>query len=234
MSLNAKLLKFLLIIPALCLASEESVKSGFWMDKTQRIGVGVEYCSDSPGIYSESYKGRIIANYEHTANVTELTTYIRNLDISRFLSIKDAFVKKLNQAGYQVKAIPYLLRPKWIEPASEDYSEIVRKEGVDALLVFSVNKIGVLKEYDRNGGLDGTYAVFDVHANLKNAKKGRFIIGWTWFDKRLWSIDVPRNESHIELNGDWNQPPHFPQLTFKLNQAIDNAKKFLMTSFFQQ
>ncbi|HCA81990.1 MAG TPA: hypothetical protein DEP53_19850, partial [Bacteroidetes bacterium] len=204
------------------------MKSEFWQAKDRKIGIAV---AKSPVAATHQAGGGLLDQAIAKAATGTLDAHLQSINSSNFDDIRQKFVDNLTARGFNVKLIekPFDLEklPNFVPKSSGDYHDrdlrmLAADENVDALILLSIDRWGTTRKY---------YAMIPLESPKPFCVgKGELINLRT--NALEWSVEMPEDEAKLDVEGDWDKPPDFPNLTTALNKAVNRAKVYLENNFF--
>jgi len=211
-----------------CGPSNLALKSEFWQAKDRKIGIAV---AKSPVAATHQAGGGLLDQAIAKAATGTLDAHLQSINSSNFDDIRQKFVDNLTARGFNVKLIekPFDLEklPNFVPKSSGDYHDrdlrmLAADENVDALILLSIDRWGTTRKY---------YAMIPLESPKPFCVgKGELINLRT--NALEWSVEMPEDEAKLDVEGDWDKPPDFPNLTTALNKAVNRAKVYLENNFF--
>lgn len=184
----------------------------FWHEKNQKVSIAA-FESPKPLLHEVGGQGLIDLAITSAMN-RNINAYLNKIDTSWYEDIIPKFTVKLKKQNIFV--IQY---PKKID-GRKSYQIALAQAGDSKLLTINLQALGARREYSM--GFIPTRAP-EAYCKLE----GQLIDPK---DKKVWW----RHEVEIiqPIEGDWDQPPSYPNLTHALNTAIDEAQNEMLDSFF--
>ncbi|PTU31299.1 hypothetical protein CJD38_08085 [Stenotrophobium rhamnosiphilum] len=195
-------------------ASDASI----WNDKMAIIGIAV-----APMPKGDTYKSGAQGFLDlaiNAAAASDLTTHLESFDSRAFQQVQLQLADKLKARGLTVKIVPGVVDPaqypemsssskgKYI--ALRDYSALQRSDGIDRLLLLSLDQVGTSRTYFGFAPTSPPIAVAKASGQMVDLKTGKI----------LWSTSSLRNQS---VTPPWDQPPSYPNIDSAIATAIVGA-----------
>ena len=194
-------------------ATEQNVPlaDNFWHEPKQKIAVATVkppqptlYKTGAQGLLDVAISSAVTNKFDHCLKTTDLAWYNE---------IKANFVQQLKQKHMSATYCSDCIDEQ------KDYSTFAVQNGSDKVLVVKLLALGAIRPY--YGfiplGPPKTYCV--LHGELIN----------TQTHQTLWRYQVDVSQP---VNGDWDQPPDYPNFTQALKVTIDTAQQQLLDNFF--
>lgn len=213
-----------------CAPVKVKMNKDYWSsqsNKKAKIGIGFA-TPPQGGVYREGGEGLLDMAINNAAS-SGINHYLQSFSLSKFNEIQKTAADSLKKAGMSYKLLGEEIKldslEKFKKPetamgeyANLDFSSLIQKEGIDQLFLVSVHRFGTVRKYYGFIPLGAPKATIFATGQLIRLKDHQV----------LWRDDV--NEI-VEINGDWDQDPEYPNLSSALNAAMDTASKKLLSSF---
>jgi hypothetical protein len=210
-------------------ASTIVLPSSFWQEKAGKIGVVmVELPKGAVHMVGpQDALDRAIAN----AADAPLRSYLERVRPGEFQQITEAFSARLRAQGYTVSVVAEpmelgqydRLRAKdAAKLADRDVTQILGKYGVDRLLLLSVDRFGAFRDYFVFVPTAAPLAMFQVRGELIDLTNNQI----------LWRASTAQKQNLVAIEGNWDQPPDYPNLTQAIRRAEHDAVVYLQNAFF--
>jgi hypothetical protein len=203
--------------------------ASFWQDKEVRVGIatvalpkGAEHM-----VGPQDALDRVIAR-----KIDErLINYLETVQPREFGKMAQTFADRLRARGYTVKVIAEpLARSPYAEIQSHgaanilavDLASVRTQYGVDRLVLLSVDRFGVYRDYFVFVATAPPQAIFQAHGALIDLTT----------NEMLWQVSMAEKQNVIPIEGMWDQPPDYPNLASVLRFAERAAGVFLENAFF--
>ncbi len=222
-----------LIIPILifftgCADRQIDVSEEFWENTDSKIGLVVD-AQRHGRLYKCGSQG--LLDMAITDALSGEGHYINTVQPYGFLKIANYFKTELELAGFQTKVYPKTIDvgdfPEISWPKKDiykyDLSYIFEEMGCDKIIVLRLSKYGIIRYFYSFIALNEPEALVDVHGVMVEKEGNRVI----------W--DSGKNNCYIrrEVNGEWKQPPDYPNMTKALELASEESKMFMLEKFFK-
>jgi hypothetical protein len=228
-------------VPAICLtvvlasllvACEKPivVKPSFW--ETKNASVGVAIVKYPKAVASKQGPQGLLDIAINEAMARDLKGYLERADIGEFSSVSDRFVQQFQERGFTARKIDAFVDldefEKFAPPSSggthhgKDLRRLAAKENVDLLLLLSVERFGTLRPYYGFIPLGPPKALFAVKGELVNLRTNDL----------LWRVAMKDEDALVAVEGGWDQPPDFPNLSRALQRAVEQAGPWLEQQLF--
>jgi hypothetical protein len=201
------------------------VDSSFWTNQGTKVGIAV---AEMP-MFSETgeqpaNQGVMVSALLNDGAFTGFAKRLEKEDFSRVYKVGGKLENVLRAKGMntsivsdpvRIERFPTLSRGDGF--AERDYSALAAGAQSQYLLFVRVTRIGMIRSVSILPGAPpgGHFAAVGQLIDLQT-------------QKLLWhkAVDVKRPSQ-----GEWNQPPDFPNLTAALNQAVDSGLNLLVLDF---
>lgn len=189
------------------------MQDAFWQNKNQKIVVAAVLAPE-PKVHQYGQQGLVDMAITGIAN-KDLSAAVKKTDLSWYNEIPQSFARRLKDNRMQASVYS-----RTLDLNKKKHANVLAETDGDLLLTFELKAVGARREYAAgfipNGGPEG-YCV--LIGELFDPKQ----------KKVLW-----RHETEIiqKVDGQWDQPPHFPNFNNALNIAIRDAQQELLDSFF--
>ena len=207
-----------------------ALQSSFWQAQNARIGVAVTKHPD-PDVYQQGRESEgLVALVINEALRSQMRTFLRTVEIREFEASSDRFVQKLQQRGLTVRRID---RPVDLEqfPTFEgsgdtvldrDLRSLGETENLDLLVLLSVDAWGTARQYVIGIPVGPHKAMVRAKGRLVNLRNNEL----------QWQALMNVEDGIVPVEGEWDQPPAYPNLANALHKAADQAGRFLERQFF--
>jgi hypothetical protein len=219
-----------LVLIAGC-ATTVPLESSFWDRKGVRVGVAL---ATLPDAHAHRVGGEMLLDMAiNKAMAAKLDTRMRQVAPKMIGGVTDKFVQRLNEKGFKAKKIseqiPLDAFPKFTGQASgnarmfgKDLRGLAQKHNIDMLLLVTVNRYGTLRNYYGFIPLGNPRALFDVRGQMIDLANNQL----------LWQTQLSDDQATMAVEGEWSQPPEYPNLVASLEQAMNKSMGHLETQFF--
>jgi hypothetical protein len=212
-----------------CGPSRVALKPTFWKETQQTIGV-TTVVAPKLGAYRAGGEG-LLDMAINNAMSGSLEAHLQSLDASRFNVVADHYVAKLNERGFKARRLPGEVDPVKMAPfkaegsgefAAVDLRPLGQKEGVDKLILLSLQQCGTLRAYYGFIPLGAPQALCVSKGELIDVKTNQ--VEWRAFAEQA--------NATVEIVGEWDAPPDFRNVTVAVEQAMKQAQVFVFEEFF--
>jgi len=205
------------------------IPASFWRDTGARIGVATVALPKGAVhmVGPQDALDQAIANKKGA----RLVTYLEGSQPTEFVGVAAAFSSRLRAMGYAVTEIhepvdPGLyeeLRSKAVTSAAlPGLAALGSRHGVDRVLLLSVDRFGAYRDYFVFVATSGPQALFQVSGCLVDVRSPGL----------LWRVAMGEEQNLVPIEGEWDQPPDYPNLTQALHRAEHEAAAFIQGAFF--
>jgi len=210
-------------------AQTVALSNSFWQEKTARIGVVlVEVPKGAVHMVGpQDALDRAIAN----ATDARLRDYLQTLLPREFHQVGELFLERLQAKGYAVSLISQPIeRSRYVALQAKgstklnDHSitALQAQYGIDRLLVLSIDRFGAFRDYFVFVPTAAPTAMFQVSGELIDLTRNQV----------LWRVSMAEKQNLLAVEGRWDQPPDYPNLTQTIRCAEHDAAVYLQSAFF--
>lgn len=203
--------------------------ASFWQNKHGKIGVALVESPEGTVhmVGPQDALDRAIAAKADSRFID----YLHAVRPSAFDQLAERFSGALRMRGYTVEAIAQPVDSAWYAalraapPANRvqvDLAPTRAKYGVDRLLLLSVARFGAYRDYFVFVPTAAPMAVFQVEGELVDLAS----------NEMLWRATMASKQNVIPIEGNWDQPPDYPNATLAIRRAERNAVIYLENTFF--
>lgn len=165
----------------------------------------------------------------NSALAAEMSAYLKGTDLSGFMPVKDKIAAKLEEKGAQVVVIDDMINldnlPKYVDKDSNskrtDYSYFKEKYDVDYIVLANIIAVGTSRKYYGFIPLGSPKGYCLAHGIMKDTAE----------DKTTWEYTTNYKKSVVKVDGEWDAPPDYPDLSVAVQKAITNAAEELSVNF---
>lgn len=238
--MKAKLKSFVLLLIlatallSACAPSQIPLSPSFWTQKDFRVGVA-SMVHPKPGAHRLGPQGLI--DLMITAGTTSsLEDHVAKFEIDDSNNVLEIFATEMQNRGFQTQVltsqIDFRIYERFVKPSSATSGEFFQRnlyplavsEAVDVLLLFYVDGHGSLRNYYGFLPLAPPQGYFQVSGWLIDLRSNQL----------LWRKRMSQEQSVVPVEGEWDQPPDYPNLKAAIKKASSNAWETLLKDFFGQ
>jgi len=210
---------FLLLLTASflagCATNEHNIRlsDGFWQNPKHNITIAKIKVADKPGLHQTGQQG--LLDIAVSAAVTQtFNKHLEKTSLDWYKELPQKFVTQLKQRHILAKVYSIDIDAKQKKNAT-----IIVQMDSDKLLLLELQKLGAIRSYYSfiPTGAPKAYCILKGELIDRQDKK----VLW----RHLAKIEEP-------VQGNWDQPPSYPNFTIALKQAIDSAQEEVIDSFF--
>ncbi len=221
---------FTMLFLTRCAAKRIILKPTFWQQKESKIGVAVVKYPIA-GAHRRGGQG-LLDMAINEALAGNLKDYLRQVDMTVFSNIIDKFVQNLGEKGITAKRIDELIDLEQLQVFKSsqsgnytkvDFKPLSQEKNINMLILLSIQSFGTIRPYYGFIPLGSPKAFCLAKGQLINLDNNAI----------LWLYTMKELEASIPVEGKWNQPPDYPNLTKAIEKAIENAKTSLEKDFFK-
>jgi hypothetical protein len=218
----------LLAILCGCGPSNLALKSDFWQNKERKLGVAV---AKPPIAATHQAGGGLLDRAIAKAAIGSLEAHFEKLDSSGFEDVGLRFVENLRTRGFNVthvsKPVDLEKLKEFVPTSSGNYHErdlrmLAADENIDALILLSIDRWGTTRKYYGFIPLESPKPFCVGKGELVNLRTNGL----------EWSAEMTEEEAKMDVEGEWDKPPFFENLTKVLYKTVNRAKVYLENSFF--
>jgi hypothetical protein len=204
--------------------------STFWNDKNAKVAVMLSV-KENRGQFTQISNNVEVVRRPGIENVSEADAAMGTVKADEFRSVRQRFVSELRRKGFRNvvevsreinwRNLPHRggMRTGWM--AGADFSGVVTSQDADYVIVLSLegygaarNYVGIIPAGPAWGSSGATGVMVD--------RKGTLV----------WASDPV--SARVDLEGDWKQPPGYPNLKKAAREAMKQSADSLFGGFFQQ
>ncbi len=220
---------FLVLCVVGCAPSRVALKPTFWNETQQNIGV-TTMVAPQFGAHRAGSEGLLDMAINNAMSGT-LEGHLQSMDGSKFKAVADEYVTKLKERGLNARRLPDEVNPATMAPfkaessgeyAAVDLRPLGQKEGLDKLILLSIQQCGTVRAY---------YGFIPL-----GSPKGMCVSKGEMIDLKTnqveWRAFPEPDKATVEIVGDWDEPPDFKNVTVAVDKAMTQAQVFLVEEFF--
>ncbi len=195
-----------------CATKQQNVElsENFWQNKNQKVTVATTK-APQPQIYQTGDAGGLLGLAITAAMNNKLENHIEKLDLAWYQDqLPRKFAERLKQRHVNTQLSSTQLN-------SQDKNMAIQV-GADKLLVLKLDAVGVKRRYNGVVPAEDPKAYCVITGELRDTA-----------NQVLWHYQASASE---QVEGAWDQPPNYPNLTKAIEVAIHSAEQELMDSFF--
>jgi hypothetical protein len=192
--------------------------------------VGIVFTKQpEPAAFKDGIQGILDVAINQLMDV-RLRRRLNQVDLIGFTSLGDRFASELRNRRIAARILEQTLDldaypksgSKDADAFERDLGELKAREGLDFLIILGVAGWGTIRDYYGVIPLNDPKGYVNVMGRLVDLNSGRL----------LWQTKHPVGLSRVEVEGDWDQPPDYPNLLVAVDKAIAKGKNFLVREFF--
>lgn len=165
----------------------------------------------------------------NSALAAEMAAYLKSTDLSGFIPVKNKIAAKLEEKGAQAVLIEEMIKmddlPKIVNQESKtkrtDYSYFKEKYDVDYIVLVDIVAVGTSRKYYGFIPLGSPKGYCLAHGIMKDTSN----------NKTKWEYTTNYKKSVVKVDGEWDAPPDYPDLTVAVQKAITKAVEELSANF---
>lgn len=211
-----------------CAMQEPNValKRDFWNASSKRPVVVSIAKNPSVDLYKGGSQGLIDIAISSMATNT-FSQYLQHYNLADFNSIKLDFIHDLQKHHIEARAYNDAIDIKKLSKvkmdstnyATKDYRPFSIKVKSNQLLLINIDLVGAERQYYAMIPLGPPVALCSAKGQLIDLKN----------NKLLWRFSTAQT---VKVDGEWDQPPYYPNFTNALKKSIYQAKQELIKNFF--
>ena len=221
----------LLVVSAVLLlsacASSVPLDSNFWSRKGERVGVAI---AELPEARAHRVGGEMLLDAAiNKAMASKLNARMSVIGPTMMGKVTDGFVAQLEQHGFDARRLKEEIDleayPKFSGEGKvfgRDLRTLGTQQDLDLLLLVTVNRYGTLRNYFGFVPTGAPKALFDVRGQLIDLKTNQL----------LWQTFLSDDEATVAVEGEWSEPPDYPNLVAALEKATAKSMAKLESNFF--
>lgn len=212
-----------------CAPARVALRPSFWKETQYKVGIATApppqlaaYRSGNQGLLDMAINSAMAGSLEE---------HLQRLDASGFAAVADQYVEKLNERGINARKLSRtvnpLTLPPFSSPSSGEYAErdmrpLAAQEGIDKLILLSLQQCGTTRNY---------YGFIPLGApKAYCVGKGEMIDLKT--NQIEWRAYPEANDATQDVVGEWDEPPDFRNVTAAINRTMTRTQVLLFEDFF--
>jgi hypothetical protein len=213
-----------------CAPARMSVKPSFWKETQLKVGVAT-MPAPKLAAYHAGSEGLLDAAI-NSAMAGSLEAHLQSLDTSKFATVADQYVEKLNERGLSARRLAKTVNPLTMQPFTEqsssefaerDMRPLAEKEGIDMLILLSLQQCGTTRDYYGFIPLGPPKALCVSKGEMIDLKTNQI----------TWRAYPESKEATLPVEGEWDQAPDYRNVTRAVDRAMAQAQVFLVEDFFK-
>jgi len=213
-----------------CAPARMSLKPSFWKETQLKVGVATlpapklaAYRAGSEGLLDMAI---------NSAMTGSLEAHLQSMDASKFNTVADQYVEKLNERGLNARKLDKPVNPLTMQPftsqssgefAERDLRPLADKEGLDMLILLSLQQCGTTRKYYGFIPLGPPEALCVSKGEMINLKTNEI----------QWRAYPEVQDALLPVSGEWDQAPDYRNVTVAVDKAMTRAQLFLLKEFFE-
>lgn len=203
-----------------------ALKAEFWNEPSKKsIIVALDKSSKAD---MEFYGVGLLDFVIDKAAMHQFITYLNQYDLSNFNILQAEFADNLNQHRKIAEKYNNSIDLNKLQDSQETNYNIYERKYFKSLLVplknhplllLNINFIGASRHYYGIIPLGAPKAICNAEGRLVDLNN----------NKTIWRFST---EQVVMVDGDWDQPPHYPNFTHALNKAVSQANQAIIDDFF--
>jgi hypothetical protein len=216
-----------------CGPTRVQLRPDFWQEPEHKVGVAVRQMPQlhvhpllEEAVVGMSPLQELVYVEIWKAKVGALESHLQLIDVSRFGEVADRYVEALEARGFTARKLAQAPKLEHLPPfqaegsgefAKQDLRPLAAKEGLDMLVLLSMEKCGarLLPFWGMNAMCLAGGELIDLRTNRVE-----------------WRAIMEEEQGMVTVNGEWNQAPDFPLITADLGKAVTQAQQYLVNDFF--
>ena len=209
-------------------AKNVALKKSLWEKPEARVGIAIETL---PELHAQQ-KGGGLGLLEVGVNAlvnSSLKDHLKETRCDRFSDAKKKFAERIKAGGLEpiiiddfidVESLPKV-ENKQEGKSDVDVSALTEKYNVDYLLTLKIKSVGTTRNY---------FFVIPVGAPKAYCVAGGTLIeGKT--NEEYWAYTMKQDEVKVDIEGEWDNPPDYPELDAAIEKAIAQAVAKVESNF---
>ncbi|HEV8674488.1 MAG TPA: hypothetical protein VGX21_10610 [Methylomirabilota bacterium] len=206
------------------------LQSSFWQAKDARIAVSLTTLPD-PDVYQEGRETEgLVALVVNEVLRSQMRTFLRKVELAEFEATAERFVQRLQQRGFTARHLERRVDleqfPKFTGSGDavldRDVRSLAGTESADLVLLLSVDAWGTARKYVLGIPVGPHKGMVRARGRLVNLRTNQL----------QWQAFMTVEDSIVPVEGEWDQPPDYPNLTNAVRKAAEQAGQFLERQFF--
>lgn len=185
----------------------------FWQQKKHKVAVATTK-APKPQVYEMGQQGLLDYAINSAMNKS-MDAYLSRTDLSWYKTLPTTFASRLKQRNIIAKRYDEQMDAKQL-----NYASVANLTDSDKLLIIKLQAVGAKRNY---------YSVIPTGAPEAYCVMTGELIDVNHDNQVLWRHETTVSEP---IQGTWDQPPNYPNLTSALKVAVNSAQQELVDSFF--
>lgn len=212
-----------------CAPARMSVKPSFWKETQLKVGVAT-IPSQKMAAYRTGSQG-LLDLAINSAMAGSLEAHLQTLDTNKFETVADQYVQQLTERGLNARKLARPVNPHALQPftaqesgefAEKDMRPLAEKEGIDMLILLSLQQCGTTRNYYGFIPLGAPEAICVSKGEMIDLKTNQI----------AWRAYPEVKEATLPIEGEWDQAPDYQNVTRAVDRAMTHAQQFLVRDFF--
>jgi hypothetical protein len=212
-----------------CAPARMSLKPSFWKETQHKVGVAT-LAAPKLAAYRAGSEG-LLDMAINSAMSGSLEAHLQSLDASKFAAVADQYVEKLNERGLNARRLSKTVNPLTMSPftseapgefAERDLRPLAEQEGIDMLILLSLQQCGTTRKYYGFIPLGPPEALCVSKGELIDLRTNQI----------AWRAYPEISEAILPVEGEWDQAPDYRNVTLAIDKAMTRAQVFLLEDFF--
>lgn len=212
-----------------CGPSRVALRPSFWKETHHKVGVATlappqlaAYRTGNQGLLDEAINSAMAGSLEE---------HLQRLDASGFATMADQYVEKLDERGFSARKLSQTVEPLKLQPfeatgsgefAERDMRPLAEKEGIDTLILLSLQQCGTTRAYYGFIPLGAPKAYCVGKGEMIDLKTNQ--VQWRAFPESANATQ--------DVVGEWDEPPHFTNVTAAINRTVTQSQVFVFEDLF--
>jgi len=203
-----------------------AVAPEFWQQPVKKVAISVQPLP-KPASYKMGAQG-LLDMAINNAIANGWDTHVESLVFEPYQELADELASKIKARGFLTEVIPVdLVKLKKYEPTPDQEKKPMfewdltplGRVGREYLLLVKVDSVGTARDYYGFVPLSAPRGYLQGYATLIDVRSNEVI----WWKSLLVNKGV---------NGDWDQPPAYSNLSQAIDQAVEQSRQDVVTSLF--
>lgn len=184
----------------------------FWQNHEKVVVATTK--APKPEVYHSGNQALLEYAISNIATSSAFSNYVEKSELAWYERFSQKFVAQLKQHHMNAEVYPDL-----IDPDQKSYTNVITHLDTDRLLVIKLDTIGSIREYNSVIPLGPPQAYCVMTGELLTARGSQI----------LWRYQATVKQP---VQGEWDQPPNYPNFRKALESAVDSAQQEVLDSFF--
>lgn len=212
-----------------CAPARVALRPSFWKDTQSKVGVAA-VPAPKLAAYRSGNQG-LLDLVINEAMAGSLEAHLQHLDANGISSMTDHYVEKLNERGVNARKLSRTVNPLTFQPftapssgefAERDLRPLAQQEGIDKLILISLQQCGTSRAYYGFIPLGAPKAMCVGKGEMIDLKTNQI----------EWRAYPETNDATQDVVGEWDEPPDYRNVTAAINRTMTRTQVLLFEDFF--